>query len=58
MDASRAYGLGRQMAARGGEIKAPNFELLHARRMAEELERHFWQGVRDVRAEDRINQEE
>jgi hypothetical protein len=58
MDASRAYGMGRQAAARGGEIEAPAFDKLHAARFAEMLTKNFWDGVRDVRAEDRINKED
>lgn len=58
MDASRAYGIGRQGGARGGKIEAPQFDRLHSARTAEALEVHFWQGVRDVRAEDRINKED
>jgi hypothetical protein len=46
---ARAYGYGRQAAARGGKIEMP----------AEfaSLAKHFWDGVRDVRAEDRMNQD-
>lgn len=58
MDASKAYAMGRQAAARGGKIVAPAFERIHAARYAEMLAQNFWQGVRDLRAEDRINQED
>lgn len=58
MDASRAYGIGRQAAARGGPITTPAFDRLYAARYAEMLEKNFWDGVRDVRAENRINQED
>lgn len=50
--------MGRNAATRGGKIEAPAFDRLHSARTAEMLETHFWQGVRDVRAEERINQED
>jgi hypothetical protein len=55
MEPSRAYAMGRQAAARGGKITAPEFGRIHSARYAEMLEEHFWQGVRDIRAEDRLN---
>lgn len=58
MDGARAYGIGRQAGARGGKIEAPQFNRIHSERTAEVLETHFWQGVRDVQAENRINQED
>jgi hypothetical protein len=51
---ARVYSLGRQAAHRGGDIEQPVFDFTAD---AEMLEAHFWQGVRDARAEDRINQE-
>jgi hypothetical protein len=58
MDISRAYGMGRQAAARGGEIAEPQFDKLHSARTAESLTTAFWQGVRDLRAENQINKED
>lgn len=53
MDANRAYEIGRQAGVRDAPIAAPRFDLLHSARTAEMLETHFWQGVRDVRTENR-----
>ncbi len=55
MNIAIAYGLGRQAAARGDKIKVPHFEPLVCTSVLA-LEVAFWQGVRDLYAEDRINQ--
>lgn len=58
IDQARAYGMGRQAAHRGGEIVEPAFDRLLPARMAEACATAFWQGVRDLKAEDRINLED
>ena len=50
MNTSKAYGIGRQAGHRGGKIECPFEDAV--------LAKNFWDGVRDIRAEDRINQED
>lgn len=61
IDVPKAYGMGRQAAMRGGsipDIVEPAFDRLLPARMAEACVKAFWDGVRDLRAEDRINRED
>lgn len=51
MNASKAYGYGRQAANRGGKIECP-YEA------GSEEAKHFWDGVRDIHGEDRVNKDE
>lgn len=45
---AKAYGYGRQAGHRGGQIECP-FIGVEAK--------HFWDGVKDIRGEDRLNED-
>jgi hypothetical protein len=58
-DIARAYAMGRNAAHRGGVISEPRFD--RAGNVTEEaqwLAIAFWNGVHDLKAEDRLNREE
>lgn len=46
---AKAYGYGRQAAARGGAIECPFSNPIEIK--------NFWDGVRDIRGEDTLNRD-